>query len=166
MRRNIAKTAPLGLVIILSVMLIAGIVALMNSIPHSIRTIYKYLEMHTGVGPRSNPLLVPVLKKELLEETPVELDRLMTCRATEAEVNSIVGKWPFAVLALNPDDMNYYVKRMRMTSLEGRMPGVDQPDGASRLSALFQCRSYPANSSGFSVHQAPVNPPFSTCFAG
>ncbi|MCE9560032.1 MAG: hypothetical protein K8R88_13925, partial [Armatimonadetes bacterium] len=128
LRRNVAKTAPLTLVIILAVMLIAGIVAMMNSIPLSIRTIYGYMKLHTGITGRSNPLLIPLIKEQVLKESPVPLERLITCRVADGRVQSIVGKWPFAVLALNPEDTTYYLERMEMTSLTGRLPEGDKAE--------------------------------------
>lgn len=128
LRRNLAKTAPLVGVIVLAVLLIAGIVSLINSIPLSIKTIYAYSRHYTGVTPRGNPLATPFLKQTLESESPVELDRLMTVRATSIEVKSIVGGWPFVVLGLTPEDTDYYLQRVDGTLTQGRLPRPDQPE--------------------------------------
>jgi len=128
LRRNLGKTMPLIGVIILAVMLIAGIVSLINSIPLSIKTIYSYSRNYVAVTPRGNALLTPLFKKSIEEGSPVEIDRLMVIRGTDIEVKSIVGNWPFVVLGLEQPDMDYYIKRMNATNIEGRKPAVGQPE--------------------------------------
>ncbi len=120
--RNAGKTLPLVLVIMLAVMLIAGIVSMMNSIPYSIRTIYDYSKRYTGITPRGDPSQTPILRQAVLDESPVKLGRVITCRASEAVVRSIVGKWPFVVVALGQDDMRYYLDQMEVERVEGRLP--------------------------------------------
>ncbi len=128
LRRNFSKTAPLVGVIVLAVLLIAGIVSLINSIPLSIKTFYAYSRNYTAVAPRGNPMLTPFLRETLESQTPVELDRIMTVRATSIEVRSIVGGWPFVVLGLSPEDMDYYLDRLGGQLVEGRLPTPDQPE--------------------------------------
>lgn len=126
-RRSIGKTLPLMLVIVLAVMLIAGIIALIDSIPLSIRTIYGYTKFSAGFSPRGDVSVLPSVIQKIKTEAPVPLERLMKFRASQAQVASIVGKWPFAVLGFDQDDMAYYLKRMGMTGLTGRLPA----DGAA-----------------------------------
>lgn len=128
--RNAGKTTPLIAVIVMAVLLITGIVALMNSIPLSIKTIYGYSREYLGLTPRSNPDMSPRLREILETEAPVPLERIMLCRATDAEVRSIVGPWPFVVLALDPDDMNFYLDRMGAPTVDGRLP---EPGAAEAL---------------------------------
>ncbi|MFN8219825.1 MAG: FtsX-like permease family protein [Fimbriimonadales bacterium] len=122
LRRNAGKTVPLIAVIVLAVLLVAGIISLINSIPLSIRTIYKYSARMLGVGPRGDASLTPKIVKVLNENSPVELDRVLLCRATPAQVRSIVGKWPFAVIGVKKADMPYYLRRMDATLVQGRLP--------------------------------------------
>jgi len=124
--RNAGKTLPLVAVIILAVMLIAGIVSLINSIPFSIRTIYDYSKRYTGVTPRGDATLSPLLKERIEKGAPVKLNRVMTCRASDSVVKSIVGKWPFVILGLNQDDMRYYLKEMGGEQIVGRLPKVKE----------------------------------------
>lgn len=128
LRRNAGKSLPLTLVIVMAVLLIAGIVALINSIPLSIRTIYAYSQNYLGITPRGDPLQTPLLKAIVEQESPVPIDRILTVRGSEAQVASIVGDWPFAVLALQPEDFGYYLQRMGMTRLEGRLPRPGAPE--------------------------------------
>lgn len=126
--RNASKTIPLMGVILLAVMLIAGIVSLINSIPLSIKTIYSYSKQYAGVTPRGDAKLTPEIKAAVEKESPVPLDRVMTVRGTYFEVKSIVGKWPFVALALTPNDMDAYLKRVHAGKLTGRLPADGQAE--------------------------------------
>jgi ABC-type lipoprotein release transport system permease subunit len=120
--RNSAKTAPLAAVITLAVLLVAGIVALMDSIPYSIKVIYSYTKTALGVSPRWDPTQTSHLRAIVEKECPEPIERLITCRAASAQVKSIVGKWPFVVLGLKQQDMAYYLNRLRATNIVGRLP--------------------------------------------
>ncbi|MBX7132322.1 MAG: FtsX-like permease family protein [Fimbriimonadaceae bacterium] len=122
--RNARKTTPLVAVIVLAVMLISGIVSMINSIPLSIRTIYSYSKQMLGVTPRGDPSQTPKIRQRIESEAPVPLDRVITCRASSAQVRSIVGKWPFIVIGLEQADMQYYLDRMNARSIEGRLPAA------------------------------------------
>lgn len=126
--RNAGKTVPLVGVIMLAVMLVAGIIAMINSIPHSIRTIYSYSREMLGVTPRGDPTMTPRLISQLEREAPVPIERIMICRATGTQVQSIVGKWPFVVLGLSRDDLVYYLDRQKTTRVEGRLPEPGAPE--------------------------------------
>lgn len=124
LRRNAGKTIPLVIVITLAVMLVQSIIALINSIPLSIRTIYGYSSAFLAVSPRLDPSLTPTLVEILKDKPPVEMDRYMLCRGSSAQVKSIVGKWPFAVMAMEPGDLKYYLERQGVSKIEGRLPQV------------------------------------------
>ncbi|HEY0868363.1 MAG TPA: FtsX-like permease family protein [Fimbriimonas sp.] len=126
--RNASKTIPLTGVIMLAVLLVAGIIAMIDSIPYSIRTIYSYSELMLGLGPRGDMSLTPKLVKTVREESPVPLDKVVLCRASSAMVRSIVGKWPFVVLGFEQDVMPYYLERMGSKSLQGRLPRPGAPE--------------------------------------
>ncbi len=126
--RNIGKTIPLALVIVLAVMLIAGIIALIDSIPLSIQIIYGNTKQSLGVSPRGNTELLPSLIKTIKTKSPVAIDRTIICRASTSQVESIVGRWPFVVLGLDLPDMKYYMHRLGTTSLEGSLPKNGAPE--------------------------------------
>jgi ABC-type lipoprotein release transport system permease subunit len=126
--RNAGKTIPLTGVIMLAVLLVAGIISMINSIPYSIKTIYAYSEEMLGLGPRGDMSLTPKLVETVKKESPVPLGRVVVCRASSAMVRSIVGKWPFVVLGFQPKDMPYYLERMGSTELIGRLPKAGQPE--------------------------------------
>lgn len=120
--RNWKRAVPIVGVIVLAVLLVSGIVSMMNSIPHSIRTIYSYSKHFVAVTPRGDPEMTPKIVDQLTSESPIPIERIVLCRATGRQVMSIVGKWPFAVIGMKPDDAHYYVKRMGAAKIEGRMP--------------------------------------------
>ncbi|MBL8088150.1 MAG: ABC transporter permease [Chthonomonas sp.] len=126
--RETGKTVPLTLVIVLAVMLIAGIVSMINSIPLSIRTIYSYSALYAGFTPRGDASRTPEIRQRIEKESPVPLGRVMTARASEAVVKSIVGKWPFVILGLEQSDMDYYLQAMDTKSIDGRKPRPGTPE--------------------------------------
>lgn len=126
--RNLGKTIPLAAVIMLAVLLIAGVIAMMNSIPYSIRTIYSYSKQYLGLSPRGDPTQTAVVVADVKKNSPVPLDRIVICRASASEVRSIVGKWPFIVLGLTTEDANYYLARQGSRGIDGRLPAEGAPE--------------------------------------
>lgn len=126
--RNGSKTGPLVAVIVLSVLLIGGIVAMMNSIPKSITMIYRYSRHFLGVTPRGDASLTPELKRRIEAGSPVPIERIVVCRGSIRRVRSIAGNWDFAVLALGDDDLRYYVRRLGGTLRWGRWPTQGEPE--------------------------------------
>ena len=43
-------------------------------------------------------------------------------------MKSIVGKWPFTVTGLKPDDLNYFLGKEGVTKINGRKPDVGKPE--------------------------------------
>ena len=126
--RNAGKSVPLVAVIVLAVMLIAGVIAMMNSIPYSIKTIYRYASGQLAITPRGDGEGLKPLLKRVERASPVPIERIVTVRGMSTQIQSIVGKWPFVVLAMAPDDVNFYLQRHGVTSIEGRKPGVGKPE--------------------------------------
>ena len=128
LRRNASRTLPLMGVIVLAVLLICAIVSLINSIPLSVKTIYKYTSLMMGVTPRGEADRTPQIKRIIENECPVPIGRLALCRASSTEVQALVGKWQFVVIAFDRPDLEYVLKRMGTTSLVGRLPEVGRPE--------------------------------------
>jgi len=120
--RNLGKTIPLTAVIVLAVTLVSGIIAMIDSIPYSIRTVYKYAREDIGITPRGDPSLLPGLVKDIEKNSPIPISRVIICRATSSMVRSIVGKWPFIMLGLKQEDMRFYAARQGTQSISGRYP--------------------------------------------
>jgi len=126
--RNAGKSLPLIGVIMLAVMLVGGIVAMINSITYSIETIYHYSANFLAINPRGDPSGTKKFEIEVIRGTPVPIERIMRCRAVGTQVNSIVGKWPFVVFGLKPDDMSFYLARMGSQGMAGRFPAKGKPE--------------------------------------
>lgn len=126
--RNAGKTLPLIAVILLAVMLIMGIVSMINSIPYSIKTIYSYSQYSLGISPRGDPSMTPKIVEEFTKRCPEPIERLMLARASGAQVRSIVGKWPFVVLGVTRNDMEYFLQKLKSTGVEGRLPERGKPE--------------------------------------
>lgn len=125
--RNAGKTIPLVAVVMLAVLLIMGIVGMMNSIPYSIRDIYRYSMESVAVSPRGDPEMTPKIV-EKIKKSPYEIERLILCRASGSQVRSIVGKWPFVMLGMKAADMPYYLERLGSKGIDGRLPAEDKPE--------------------------------------
>ncbi len=125
--RNKGKSFPLILVIVLAVLLVAGIVSLMNSIPLSVQTVYGYSRYLTGISARGDAQMVPLLL-ERLKACPHPLERVIPCRATAFDIQSIAGKWPFLLYGLKPEDADYLTRKLGLRNLEGLLPRQGEPE--------------------------------------
>jgi ABC-type lipoprotein release transport system permease subunit len=126
--RNLGKTAPLVGVIMLAVMLVAGIIAMIDSIPYSIRTTYNYSQEMVGITPRGDPTQTPLILDDVRKHSPVPIERIVICRVSSTQIHSIVGKWPFYVLGLSRPDMEFYLQRQHSTGITGRLPEDGKPE--------------------------------------
>ena len=81
-----------------------------------------------GVTPRGDAANTPKLVNTILKESPVPIERVVICRASSSQIQSIVGKWPFVVLGLSQKDLDYYMKRQHTTTIEGRLPHPGEPE--------------------------------------
>ncbi|HXH62088.1 MAG TPA: ABC transporter permease [Fimbriimonadaceae bacterium] len=109
-------------------MLISGIVALMDSIPLSVKTVYSYAQYELGVSPRGDEKVLDDFRETVRESAPVPIDRVIVCRASSAMVDSIVGKWPFVVFGFEQGDMRYYINKLNGGKVIGRFPEVGAPE--------------------------------------
>lgn len=125
--RNPGKSLPLMLVITLAVLLIAGIVSIMDSIPLSIRTVYGYSRFLTGATPRGDSQMVPRLKQHFAE-SPVPVERMVACRTVLFNVKSIVGPWPFILYGFHPEDARFITNKIPLGTLDGHLPRRGEPE--------------------------------------
>jgi ABC-type lipoprotein release transport system permease subunit len=112
----------------MAVMLVVGIVSLMNSIPFSIRATYSYSRFFLAMTPRGDMTLTPRVMSEVRAQTPVPIEKVIVCRFTPANVKSIVGKWPFGILGMEREDIQYYMKKLGVKKLDGRLPESGMPE--------------------------------------
>ena len=113
--RNPGKSIPIILVIMLAVLLIAGIVAIMNSIPLSIQTVYGYSRYITGATPRGDMSFFPDLKRHF-DQSPLPIERKFTCRTLVFNIRSIVGPWPFVLYGMHGEDIEYVAGKIGPTA--------------------------------------------------
>jgi len=126
--RNAGKTIPLTGVIMLAVMLVSSIIAMIDSIPYSIRVIYGYSKEMMGLTPRGDTYQTPKILADISKNSPVPIGREMIIRASGSQVRSIVGKWPFVMVGLKQDDFAYYLARQNSKGIEGRLPKAGAPE--------------------------------------
>lgn len=126
-KRNPGKTLPLISVIMLAVLLVAGIVAIMDSIPLSVRTVYGYARFFTAVATRGNPYLVPEVERTL-QECPVPVERVVKVRTALFNISSITGDFLSVLHGLNQEDALYNARRMGLGRLRGRLPEPGKPE--------------------------------------
>ena len=115
------------LVIGLAVLLVAGIVSLVNSIPLSVRSIYGYSKAFAAALPRNDPAYLPELEREL-QKSPVPIERVLRIRVAFFNVRSIVGKLPFVLHGLSSEDAAFLRERLALGRLTGRLPSRNAPE--------------------------------------
>lgn len=118
--RNPGKSLPIGLIILLSVALIAGIVALLDSIGLTVRTVYGYNRYFAAVVPRGARRLDPQLERTV--RSAPGLHEVWDTRAAVMMVKTIVGKLPFAVIGLKEKDVPKALDRLGLRLGEGQLP--------------------------------------------
>ncbi|HWP30286.1 MAG TPA: ABC transporter permease [Fimbriimonadales bacterium] len=130
--RNPGKSVPIILAILLAITLIAGVVAVMNSVPLSIRKIYGHGRFFTGATSRGDMRFFPELLTHF-EKSPVPIERKVVCQTATFEIKSLVGPWPFLVYGLKSKDVEYVTKKLGLRVLEGRLPRPGEPEAAITL---------------------------------
>ncbi len=105
----------------LAVLLIAGIVTVMNSIPLSIDTVYGFSRFLTGVTTRGDAAEIPKLE-EHFKASPIPIEKQFRCRTAIFNVKSIVGPWPFVMYGFKQADIEYAIKKFELGNLNGRLP--------------------------------------------
>lgn len=125
--RNFSRSGPLALAIMLAVLLIAGIVSIIDSIPYSVYQVYGYSRHLTGVTPRGDMSLIPKLQA-LFKNAPVRIEKEMVARTVVFNVNSIVGPWPFILHGIRYDEAEYFAQKVGLRQLRGRLPETGEPE--------------------------------------
>lgn len=119
-RRNLPRTAPVALVIVLSVVLIGTVVTIIRSIDLTVLTVYGYNRYFLVVLPRGGERLSPELEMAIRSEPLAkEIYRIGVCFTS---IRTIFGKFPFVLFGLSQEDMPNVLKLTRMRLVEGRLP--------------------------------------------
>lgn len=111
----------------LAVLLIAGIVAIMNSIPLSVKNVYGYSRFLTGATPRGDISYFSKLQAHF-QKSPVPIERTIIARTMIFNINSIVGPWPFVMHGLQTKDFAYITNKIGLLKLNGRLPAPGMPE--------------------------------------
>lgn len=126
-RRNPHRVLPMGFVIVLCVFLIASIATLANSIDRTILTIYGYTRYFTYILPQRITLRVPEDQVAIVRQDP-RTDRVMEAGFFFTNIKTVMGRLPFVVLALTPDNRQYLLGRIGTELASGRMPAEGMPE--------------------------------------
>jgi hypothetical protein len=126
-RRNLGRTLPLGFVIVLSVLLIASVVTIVNSIDLTVLTIYGYTRYFDPVIPRGGHMRVDSNSIRTIDHTP-GLGRKIDASGFFFNINTVFGRLPFVCLGVTDADRDYLIGRSGDSLAEGRMPLPGQPE--------------------------------------
>ncbi|MEJ5253251.1 MAG: ABC transporter permease [Chthonomonadetes bacterium] len=119
-RRNLSRTAPVALVIVLSVVLIGTVVTIIRSIDLTVLTVYGYNRYFLVAVPRDGERIAPEMEKVIRSEPLAkEIYRISVCFTN---IRTIFGKFPFVLFGLTQEDMPKVLKLVRMRVVEGRLP--------------------------------------------
>ncbi len=119
-RRNLSRTAPVALVIVLSVVLIGTVVTIIRSIDLTVLTVYGYNRYFLVAVPRDGERIAPEME-EVIRSEPLakEIYRISVCFTN---IRTIFGKFPFVLFGLSQEDMPKVLNLVRMRVVEGRLP--------------------------------------------
>ena len=126
--RNPSKVLPMGLVIVLSVFLIASVATMVDSIDLTIQTMYAYTKSFTYVVPQRVTQKVPADQIAIIKNDP-RVDRVMESSAFFTSVKTVFGRFPFIVIGVSDQDRAYLMQRVGTSLLPGgRMPADGMPE--------------------------------------
>ncbi len=127
-RRNLSRTAPVALVIVLSVVLIGTVVTIIRSIDLTVLTVYGYNRYFLVAVPRNGNQLAPEAEFAIRSEPLAkEVYRISVCFTN---IRTIFGKFPFVLFGLTDEEMPKMLKLTRMRLVEGRLPREGEPECA------------------------------------
>ncbi len=119
----------MGFVIVLCVFLIASIATMVNSIDLTILTIYGYTRSFTYAIPQRVSLRIPDKQIKIIKADP-RVDRVFEGSVFFTNIKTVMGRFPFVVLGVTPDNRDYLLKRVDTGLLSGRMPAEGMPEAA------------------------------------
>jgi len=119
-RRNLSRTAPMAVVIVLSVVLIGTVVTIIRSIDLTVLTVYGYNRYFLVAVPRNGNQVDPRAEQTIRAEPLArEIYRISVCFTN---IHTIFGKFPFVLFGLTQEDMPKMLRLTRMRLVEGRLP--------------------------------------------
>lgn len=119
-RRNLSRTAPVTLVIVLSVVLIGTVVTIIRSIDLTVLTVYGYNRYFLVAVPRNGNQVDPRAERTIrAEPLAQEIYRISVCFTN---IHTIFGKFPFVLFGLTQEEMPKMLRLTRMRLVQGRLP--------------------------------------------
>jgi hypothetical protein len=119
-RRNLSRTAPMAVVIVLSVVLIGTVVTIIRSIDLTVLTVYGYNRYFLVAVPRNGNQVDPRAEQTIRAEPLArEIYRISVCFTN---IHTIFGKFPFVLFGLTQEDMPKMLRLTCMRLVEGRLP--------------------------------------------
>lgn len=119
-RRNLSRTAPMAVVIVLSVVLIGTVVTIIRSIDLTVLTVYGYNRYFLVALPRNGERVAPEVEQIIRSEELVKaIYRTSVCFTN---IRTIFGKFPFVLFGLSQEDMPKVLNLTRMRLVAGRLP--------------------------------------------
>ncbi len=119
-RRNLSRTAPVTLVIVLSVVLIGTVVTIIRSIDLTVLTVYGYNRYFLVAVPRNGNRVDPRAELTIrAEPLAKEIYRISVCFTN---IHTIFGKFPFVLFGLTQEEMPKMLRLTRMRLVQGRLP--------------------------------------------
>lgn len=120
-RRNMRRLAPMAVVIVLSVFLVAAVVTIVDSVDLTVTTVYNYTRILTVVIPQRTALAVDPEDRALIEREP-GVDRVIESTGFFLNLNTVFGATPFLTIAIPPDQRDYLLRLTGDRLSAGRMP--------------------------------------------
>jgi ABC-type antimicrobial peptide transport system permease subunit len=154
---------PMGLVIVLSVFLIASVSTMVDSIDLTITTIYAYTRYFTYAVPQRVTQRVPADQIAIIRRDP-RTDRVMEASVFFTNIKTVFGRFPFVVLGVSDENRDYLMKRVGTEVLPGgRLPAdgmpeavVSEPIAENKHIKVGDIIAGPTDSGGISGSPVPV----------
>lgn len=126
LRRNLSRTVPMMIVIMLAVASVASVVTIVHSIDLTIYTLYGCNRYLTALTPR-NALTIDEDQVAKVRNLPM-LGALCPTHSYQAMVKTIFGKMPFPIIGLDARGRDLIMKRAGVRLARGRMLLDGQPE--------------------------------------
>lgn len=126
LRRNLGKTLPLVMVIVLSVTMVASVVSVVRSIDLTVYTLYGYNRYVTGLTPR-NALSIDPAVVEKVQQIP-ELGELEGAHSYQVLLKTIFGRLVFPLFGLSSEGRQHLMQVCNVTLASGRMVEEGAPE--------------------------------------
>ena len=120
-RRNLRRLAPMALVIVLSVFLVAAVVTIVDSVDLTVTTVYNYTRIFTIIIPQRASLAIDDVDRDRIEHEP-GVGRVIESTGFFMNLNTVFGATPFPAVAVTDAQRDYLMRLAGDKLAVGRMP--------------------------------------------